>query len=146
MHNSAFCYPLIDMEELQSIAKGSVVYALFFPADLLVKDVQFLTQSSDDFQVGLMERPKDYEVKAHQHPPVERKLTSTSEFLYIEKGKVEVTVFDEEWKELGRSILESRCFLLFLRGGHALKMLEPTRMIEVKQGPYEGEGKVFRSS
>ncbi|MBI3619161.1 hypothetical protein HY213_03990 [Candidatus Peregrinibacteria bacterium] len=136
------------MEQIVTITKGPLAYALFFPADLPVKDVQFLTQQTDDFQVGIMERPAGYEVKAHQHPPVERHLTSTSEFLYIEKGKVEVTVFDEEWNEFGCQTLASRCFLLFLRGGHQLRMLEPTRMIEVKQGPYPGDGsaKVFRES
>ena len=134
--------------EVLPIVQNGHTYALFFPADMPVEGVQFLTKNTDDFQVGLMERPKGHQVKAHQHPPADRHIVTTSEFLYIEKGKVEVTVFDEEWNELGKQTLRERCFLLFLRGGHSLTMLEPTRMIEVKQGPYggEGTGKAFADS
>jgi oxalate decarboxylase/phosphoglucose isomerase-like protein (cupin superfamily) len=87
----------------------------------------------------MMERPQGYEVKAHQHPPQDRYLTTTSECLFIEKGKVKITVFDEEWKELAIETMQTGDFLIFFRGGHALTMLEPTRMIEVKQGPYAGD-------
>ena len=129
-----------------SVTKGPVMYALFFPAGMKVEGAQFLTKQTDDFQVGLMERQAGYEVKAHQHPSMNRTLTTTSEFLYFEKGKAEVTVFDEEWNELGRHTVSAGDFLVFLRGGHRMKVLEPARMIEVKQGPYPGDGsaKVFR--
>jgi hypothetical protein len=36
--------------------------------------------------------------------------------------------------------------ILLARGGHGFEMLEPTEMIEVKQGPYAGEGDKTRFS
>jgi hypothetical protein len=36
-------------------------------------------------------------------------------------------------------IINSGDFLLLASGGHGFEMLEPTEMIEIKQGPYAGE-------
>jgi oxalate decarboxylase/phosphoglucose isomerase-like protein (cupin superfamily) len=93
-----------------------------------------------------MERKAGYEVKAHMHPEVNRALVGTSEFLYVERGRMKVTVFDEEWAVLAEEELISGEFLLFFRGGHAITMMEDTRLLEVKQGPYPGDiaAKIFR--
>lgn len=45
----------------------------------------------------------------------------------------------------GRVYLESTILMagdviLLARGGHGFEMLEPTEIIEVKQGPYAGDG------
>ncbi len=129
------------MERIRRIAKGETAYALFVLGKDVIEGPRFVTEQTDHFQVGILERPKDYEVPAHQHPPLKRSMDTTSEFLYVEKGKVAVTVFDEEWNELGKETLKTGDFLIFFRGGHQLTMLEETRLIEVKQGPYPGESK-----
>jgi quercetin dioxygenase-like cupin family protein len=129
------------MEPLNRIAKGNSVYAMFFCGGVPVEGPWFPTAQEDELQVGVMERPAGYEVKAHRHPVIPRKVQGMCEFLYIESGKVRVQVYDEEWNVIGEQELGSGDFLLFLRGGHGLTMLEPTRMIEVKQGPYMGEAK-----
>ncbi len=134
------------MSPVTPVIKNGVTYALFVCGRPEVKDSQFFTQNADEFQVGVFERPAGYEVKAHQHPGRHSAITRTTEFLYVEKGKSEVTVFDEEWNELHRHVVAAGDFLVFLRGGHHLVMLEPTRLVEVKQGPYEGDAmkKLFR--
>jgi hypothetical protein len=48
-------------------------------------------------------------------------------------------VFDEEWKELATEELSTGDFLIFFKGGHSVEMLEKSRLIEVKQGPYPGD-------
>ena len=57
-----------------------------------------------------------------------------------------VTVYDEVWEVLKEEVLSAGDFLVFLEGGHSLTMLEKTRLIEVKQGPYLGdaEAKIYR--
>ena len=61
------------------------------------------------------------------------------EFLYIESGRVAVQIFDEDWKLITESEIGRGEMLLLLRGGHALRVLETVRMIEVRQGPYLAE-------
>ena len=132
------------MPDIMKVTKDGRTYALFFSKSLTTEGIRFLTEHEDAFQVGLMERPKGYKVKPHQHAERSTELRTVAEFIYVEKGKVRVTVFDEAWGELAKQDLSGGDFFLFLRGGHALEALEPVRMIEVKQGPFSGDPKVFR--
>ncbi len=127
------------METVKRITADGVVYALFVHGRPAVEGVRFLGEHADDMQVGVMERPTGHQVKPHTHPSVDRRLTSTCEFLFIETGKVQVQVFDDAWTQIADETFQTGDFLIFYRGGHALTMLEPTRMIEVKQGPYAGD-------
>ncbi len=85
-------------------------------------------------------------MRPHRHPDDQRTIIGTPEFLYIEDGEIEATVFDEEWKEIGRETLSAGDFLLFLRGGHSITMRSAARLLEVKQGPFLGDaaGKVYQ--
>ena len=135
------------MSSVLPVAKNGISYALFICGRPVVEGAKFFTQNADEFQVGVFEREKGYEVKAHQHPPRQETITRTTEFLYVEKGKAEVTVFDEDWNVLQKQTVGAGDFLVFFRGGHHLVMLEPTRLVEVKQGPYSDTAamKIFRS-
>jgi len=134
------------VDDIVAVTKGDRTFALFFQHGVEVDGARFLTPHESALQVGVFERGEGYEVKPHRHPERDIHIRKPMEFLYIEKGKAEVTVFDEEWNVLDERTIESGDSLLFMDGGHSLKMLEPTRIIEVKQGPYPGEenAKVFR--
>ena len=135
------------MESVRTIKKGDTTYAMFFSHGLSKPGVQFLTPPTEPLQLGLMEHPAGHSVKPHQHVPQPFDVDRMCEFLYIEKGKVRAKVFDEDWNELGEQILEGGDFLLFLHSGHGIDILEPTRMIEVKQGPFPGDkqSKIFQN-
>jgi mannose-6-phosphate isomerase-like protein (cupin superfamily) len=135
------------MSSVTPVTHNGQTYALFVCGRPEINDAQFFTQNQDEFQVGIFERGAGYEVKAHQHPDLPRNLIHTSEFLYVEAGSADVTVFDEEWKELHKQAVKAGDFLVFFRGGHQLTMLEKTRLIEVKQGPFPGQekAKVFKN-
>ena len=135
------------MGSITPVAKNGVSYALFVCGRPAVEGAKFFTQNTDEFQVGAFERPAGYEVKAHQHPERKETITWTTEFLYVEKGRAKVTVFDEDWKTLHEQEVAAGDFLVFFRGGHSLIMLEPTRLVEVKQGPYSDTAttKIFHS-
>ena len=134
------------MPDLITVTKGEDIYALFMKKGIETPGARFLTDSSMPFQVGLFERPVGHTVKAHQHPAQKYDVNTTSEFLYMEHGKMKVTIFDEEWKVLREEIISAGDATLILRGGHEMQMLEPVRFYEVKQGPFPGDAasKVFR--
>jgi hypothetical protein len=78
-------------------------------------------------------------VLAHTHRTIERTVSQTQEVLYIRKGKVQITLYDNEHVFLSEKILVTGDVILLASGGHALKMLEDSEIIEVKQGPYSGD-------
>ena len=101
--------------------------------------IEFFTPDVFSQQLGYMNRPAGYTIEPHVHNPVERAVVWTQEVLFIKSGKVRVDFFTD-----GRHYLESRVVstgdvILLAAGGHGFEMLEPTEMIEVKQGPYCGD-------
>ena len=69
----------------------------------------------------------------------EYKYKYTQETLFIKKGKVKINFYDESKNFLEYRILNKGDVILLVSGGHDFLMLEDTEMIEVKQGPYEGD-------
>ncbi|MDR0799851.1 MAG: hypothetical protein LBN18_08850 [Dysgonamonadaceae bacterium] len=70
---------------------------------------------------------------------MERKVELTQEVLFIKSGKIRVDFYDDDRSYLESRILYPGDVILLANGGHGFKMLEPSEMIEVKQGPYCGE-------
>ncbi|MBM3228237.1 hypothetical protein FJZ27_05280 [Candidatus Peribacteria bacterium] len=104
-----------------------------------VDGIQFCTDPRDAFQVGFMERPSGYKVEAHRHPDRQITVGSVSEFVFVESGRIRLTVFDDAWQEVAREDIGPGGFFLILGGGHAVEFLEDSRLHEVKQGPYPGD-------
>ena len=136
------------MDDVRVVKNGGKVLAIFVRKGLSVDQARFLTDPDDILQMGVFDRQAGYVVPAHRHLDLLVKTQKSAEFLYIEKGKAKVTVFDDAWSPVAEETVSGGDFLLFLDGGHSVEMLEPTRFIEVKQGPYPGDkkAKVFRDS
>ena len=86
-----------------------------------------------------MNRPKDYVIPPHRHNLVPREVHYTQEVLFIKSGKVRVDFFTNAQEYVTSRILHPGDVILLADGGHGFKMLEPSEIIEVKQGPYCGE-------
>lgn len=106
------------------------------------RGIEFLTSPHLNQQIGAMSHPAGHVIKRHVHKPIERKVIGTSEVLIIKKGVVELDVYNLK-KELTQKILLREGDIAFLiNGGHGIKVIEDSTIIEVKQGPYvEGEDK-----
>lgn len=131
IHREKFLFELINHSgrELAFILRRS------FVSD----GIQFFTPNDFSQQLGYMRRPHGYVIAPHVHNPVPREVQFTKEVLFIKSGKVRVDFYDENQNYLESRILEKGDVILLAFGGHGFEMLEPTEMIEVKQGPYAGE-------
>ena len=58
----------------------------------------------------------------------------------LKKGKLRVDFYDEKQVYLHSRVLEAGDVILLATGGHGFEVLEEVEMLEVKQGPYAGEG------
>ncbi len=124
---------------IEKIKHKDKILGLIIRADYYKNGISFFTPDDFSQQLGYMNRPKDYVIPPHIHNLVERKVDMTQEVLVIRSGKVRVDFYNDSRNYLESRILQTGDIILLAHGGHGFKMLEPTEMVEVKQGPYCGE-------
>ncbi len=113
--------------------------AVILRTDYRADGIKFFTPDDFSQQLGYMNRPQGYVIPPHVHNPVAREVLYTKEVLFIKSGQVRVDFYDEDQTYLESRILYQGDVLLLAYGGHGFEMLEPSEMIEVKQGPYAGD-------
>ena len=101
--------------------------------------VNFLTPSNLTHQVGSIRHKKNHEILPHLHLINKRKIDYTSEVLIIQKGKVRIDLYSNKKKYLFSKILIKNDILILIKGAHGFKILEPTDILEIKQGPYNNK-------
>jgi hypothetical protein len=114
--------------------------AIIIRHDFHKDGIEFLTPQSYSQQLGYMNRPQGYVIPPHMHNSVPREVEFTKEVLFIKSGKVRVDFYDDDQHYLESHILNQGDVILLAFGGHGFEMLEASEIIEVKQGPYAGEG------
>lgn len=124
---------------METVTKDGVTYAIILRKDVQTDSIKFFTDSTNPFQLGLMNRPAGYTIPSHIHRPTERVVREVQEALFVTEGRVEAEFFTEKGEAIGKREFGTGDVVLLMRGGHGFKFLEPTRMVEVKQGPYGGK-------
>jgi len=101
--------------------------------------IEFFTPDDFSQQLAYMNRPAGYVIAPHVHNAVERQVQYTKEVLFIRSGRLRIDFYAEDQHYIESRILEAGDVVLLAYGGHGFEMLEPTEIVEVKQGPYAGE-------
>lgn len=127
---------------MKRLIYGKDVYALVLYDDDFQPGAKFVSEADWPLQVGLMTLPSGHAIAAHAHLLREGpQVQSAQEFLFVVSGKIEVDFFDETGRRFQTETLQQGQALFHIQGGHAFRFLEPTRLIEVKSGPYLGREK-----
>lgn len=100
------------------------------------KGKNFVTNNNDEFQVASFLLNKSEKIERHYHPDQNRGLSKTSEVLVLIEGKLKVSIYDKKNKFVDSLTIESGDTIALVSGGHELEILEESKFIEVKQGPY----------
>ena len=128
-----------------SIKHNKVLYALIIKQKrrFVKKGVDFVTEDKNLLQLGFLNHNKNHKIKSHIHLKKTRIINFCTEILLIEKGKVKVKFYDLTKKNLKKDkILNKGDIIILFQGGHGFEILEQTKIIEIKQGPYiEGKDK-----
>ncbi|MDD5242739.1 MAG: hypothetical protein PHU49_01870 [Syntrophorhabdaceae bacterium] len=125
---------------LETIIHGLEPIALIIRAEFDQPGIEFFTPQNFSQQVAYMRHPAGYRIDAHVHNLLIRQVLYTQEVLIIRKGKIKVNLYSSNKELIGERILKTGDLILLCGGGHAFEMLEETSMIEVKQGPFAGDG------
>lgn len=126
---------------IEKIEENDKILAIILRGSYKAEGVSFITDRNNSFQVGMLSHKRGARIKPHMHKSLLRKISDTQEVLHIEQGAVEVEFYNENERYIGKRILNSDDTILLISGGHGFNMLEDARIIEIKQGPYDGKEK-----
>ena len=121
------------------VRNKKTLYALIIKKKrkFIKKGVDFVTSEKDLLQLGFLNHKKNHIIKPHIHIKKRRIINYCTEVLLIEEGKVKIKFFDNKNSNIKKDkILNSGDIVILFEGGHGFKVLEKTKIVEVKQGPY----------
>lgn len=125
---------------IEKFENKGIIYSLIIRSDYVPMDIDFITPNNYSQQLGIMARPAGYVISPHTHNAITREVEYTKEVLFIRAGKVRVDFYTEDCEYLESTILKKGDVILLAYGGHGFNMIEDSEIIEVKQGPYAGDG------
>jgi hypothetical protein len=104
------------------------------------KEIEFATPDEFPFQVGMHVWQPGKIIKEHFHLPFqELKDFPVQEYFYVASGKVRIDLYDDRENDSKVSeVIIGEGDQIILNTGHGMEALEPSKLIELKQGPYRG--------
>ena len=126
----------MEMEEIRS-DDGKII-AIAVKKGFGKDGVNFISKEDFPLQLGISSYKKGDIIKAHFHIKKAIKINKIQEVVHIESGSAMVNLYDLNGKKIKSVGLSDDDTILFVDGGHGFEILEDTKIIEVKQGPYSG--------
>ena len=122
---------------IENLKYNKRTIAIIIRSNFVSKKTKFFTNSNSEFQIGSIVYKKNTEAKKHSHNKRNSTIKSTSEVLYIKKGKIIASIYNKKCTRLlFRKFLNKGDILFLNECGHSFKFVKDTQMIEIKQGPY----------
>lgn len=125
---------------VERITHQQDLLAIIVRHDFSGDGVHFFTPGDLSQQLAYMHHPKGKLIEPHVHNVLTRIITYTQEVLILKRGSLRVDFYDRNRSYLQSRILNAGDIILLAAGGHGFEVLEEVEMIEVKQGPYSGDG------
>ena len=117
---------------------------LYVSKDSFEDGKKFLTKNESEFQVGVFNLDQGEEIISHIHKDQNRNIVKTSEAITVISGKLKVNFFDINQKYLRSIEVSSGESIILVSGGHGIEIIEDSKFIEIKQGPYKEEADKIR--
>lgn len=128
------------MHGVEFFRDGSQLLAIVVRASATSDDkYNFLTDQTEPLQVGVNFYRAGETIKSHSHLPREILVRKVQEALLISRGRTRITLYDDRRQRTADTVLATGDIVVLLSGGHGFEILEDTKIVEVKQGPYDGK-------
>lgn len=125
------------MSPIEFIEYEGTNYAIFLKADFQVGvGTQFFTDSTSNLQLGVIARTQFDSIIPHKHLAINRNTKGTNECIIVRSGKIEVDLYALHAEKIKTVTMLPGDVLLLLHGGHGIRFLEDSSLLEVKQGPH----------
>ena len=132
-------YQRKKMEEIKS-DDGKII-AIVVKRDFDKDGVNFISKENYPLQLGISSYKQGAKIKAHFHIEKELTINKLQEVVYIKRGRTIVNLYDLNGEKFTSVEISDGDTIFFVDGGHGFEMLEDTKIMEVKQGPYSGKDK-----
>lgn len=128
------------MQGVEFFRAGHQLLAILVRATASSEDkYNFLTEQSEPLQLGMNFYQAGDSIKSHTHLRRDIHIDRIQEALIVSKGRTRLTLYDSDRNQAGETVLTTGDIVLLLSGGHGFEILEDTKIVEVKQGPYDGK-------
>jgi CRP-like cAMP-binding protein len=124
---------------LERISHEGKTLALLVTMKELDPGINFVTEENSILQMGIMNYPTGHSIQAHVHLPVERGTSGTHEVMCVQEGLVRVDFYSPDGDFVESRNLGKGDWVVLMECGHGFEMLEPSILVEVKNGPYAGD-------
>ena len=122
---------------IENIKYKTKLYALIVRKKFRIKSgVNFFTSQEATQQFGYMKHKKNHLIMPHKHNKRLTKILITTEVIILFKGILRVDFYDQKKKYLFSKKVYGGDIIMLVNGGHGFKVLEPVKMLEIKQGPF----------
>ena len=126
------------MEGVEIIRKGDVDYAIIVRRSAKSDSkYNFICPDHFPFQLGVSFYKSGDVVRDHEHLPRSVQVTMFQELVLIAEGGATMRLFDKERKPMGVWSLAAGDLVLLINGAHGFDLVENTKIVEVKQGPFD---------
>jgi hypothetical protein len=134
------------LENIENIEYEGQILAIIIRNNFNKPGIHFFTPNEFSQQLAYMNHHSGKVIEPHFHKPVERSVIYTQEVLILKKGVLKVNFYDNQQQFLFNKILTQGDVILLASGGHGFEVIEEIEMIEIKQGPYQGDNDKVRFS
>ena len=135
----------MDKLNLEVVEKDGKRYAEIIWSDTSVSKTTFFSPAESSFQFGLLAHEAGFVEPPHYHKPVSRQIDDLQQMFVVQRGIVEVDLFDDEGGIIRSVSLKAGDAIVLIHGVHAIRVTEDMQCLSVKQGPFMGDqnDKVF---
>lgn len=123
---------------VEAIEHAGKRYAEVIWADTRVQKTTFFSPAASSFQFGLLAHEAGFREPPHYHRPFTRPIDDLQQMFVVQRGRVEVLLYDDEGRRLRSLVLGPGDAIVLIHGVHAINVLEDMQCISVKQGPFLG--------
>jgi hypothetical protein len=124
---------------VEAIEYGGVRYAEVIWSDTTVDHTTFISPSESSFQFGLLAHAAGYTETPHYHKAAHRVIEDLQQMFVVQRGAVAVRLFTDSGALLREVVLRPGDAIVLIHGVHAIRVIEDTQCLSVKQGPFLGD-------
>jgi len=128
---------------LEIVKKNNKIIAIIIKSNFSKKGKFFFTDNKSSQQLGHFKLRKGEILKAHYHKKWKRNIDKTMEVLFIKKGCLKVNFFNKKGVFFSSKILKPKDAIILMDEAHGFEVLKNVEMIEVKQGPFLKDDRIF---
>jgi len=132
------------MGKFEKIYHRNKLVAILVRKNTPVNILRFFTLESRPLQVGIHHKRAGSVVELHYHRlESEIVIKEIHEVFFVEEGKIKITLATKRGKVIARKFLGPQDSMLVMDIAHKVDFLKPSKLFEIKQGPYTKQTKVY---